>query len=66
MFQLDGAPPHWGQFVRDCLDENFPNRWVGSDGPIPWPTRLPGITPYNFVSFWGLCKIGVTLIKSAE
>ena len=35
LFQQDGAPPHWGVDVRWFLDETFPNRWIGRDGPIP-------------------------------
>ena len=35
MFQQDGAPPHWGLIVRDFLNETFPNRWIGRNGPTP-------------------------------
>ncbi|KAG8253726.1 hypothetical protein J6590_029299 [Homalodisca vitripennis] len=35
--QQDGAPPHWGKIVRDYLNDTFPGRWIGRDGPIPWP-----------------------------
>lgn len=55
ILQLDGAPPHWRQFVRDCLDEHFPHRWIGRDGPIPWPPRSPDITPCDFF-VWGFVK----------
>jgi len=30
------------------LDATFPNRWIGRDGPIPWPPRSPDITPLDF------------------
>ena len=30
------------------LDVTFPNRWIGSDGPTPWPPRSPDITPLDF------------------
>ena len=43
-FQQDGAPPHWGLIVRDFLNETFPNRWIGRNGPTPWPPRSPDIT----------------------
>ena len=43
-FQQDGAPPHWGSDVRRFLDATFPNRWIGRDGPKPWPPRSPDIT----------------------
>jgi len=26
------------------LDATFPNRWIGRDGPTPWPPRSPDIT----------------------
>ena len=46
IFQQDGAPPPWGSDVRRFLDETFPNRWIGRDGPTPWPPRPPDITPW--------------------
>ena len=30
------------------LDATFPNRWIGRDGPTPWPTRSPDINPLDF------------------
>ena len=30
------------------LDATFPNRWIGRDGPTPWPPRSPDITPHDF------------------
>jgi hypothetical protein len=30
-------------------------RWVGRDGPIPWPQRSPDITPLDFF-LWGYVK----------
>jgi len=37
------------------LDAAFPNRWIGRDGPTPWPPRSPDITPLNFF-LWGYVK----------
>jgi len=51
IFQQAGAPPHWGSHIRGFLDATFPNRWIGRDGPTPWPPRSPDITPLN--SFYG-------------
>jgi len=31
--------------------QHFPNRWIGRDGPTPWPPRSPDITPLT--SFYG-------------
>ncbi|GBL80576.1 hypothetical protein AVEN_225266-1 [Araneus ventricosus] len=55
MFQQDEAPPHWGSLVRDFLDETFPDRWSGRDGPTPWPPHSPDITPLDFF-FWDYIK----------
>ena len=55
IFQQDGAPPHWALRVRRSLNEHFPNRWIGRDGPIPWPARSPDVTPLDFF-FWGFVK----------
>jgi len=55
IFQQDGAPPHWGSFVRWFLDATYPNRWNGRDGPTPWPPRSPDITPFDLF-LWGYVK----------
>jgi len=55
IFQQDGAPPHWGRHVRQFLNQTFPDRWIGRDGPIPWPPRSPDITPLDFF-LWGYVK----------
>ena len=55
IFQQDGAPPHWGLHVREFLNKTFPNRWIGRDGPIPWPPRSPDITTLDFF-LWGYVK----------
>lgn len=54
-FQQDGAPPHWTVPVREYLNEVFPNRWIGRDGPTPWPARSPDLTPLDFF-LWGYLK----------
>ena len=40
---LIGAPD-----VCHFLNEAFPDRWIGRDGPIPWPPRSPDITALDF------------------
>ena len=30
------------------MKDTFPERWIGRDGPIPWPPRFPDITPLDF------------------
>jgi len=47
---MDGAPGHWAKDVRDLMDINFPDKWIGRGGPIPWPPRSPDLTPPDFFS----------------
>lgn len=54
-FQQDGAPPHYARPVREFLQHNFPNRWIGRRGPIEWPARSPDLTPLDFF-LWGYLK----------
>ena len=54
IFQQDEALPHYRQ-VRDFLNENFPDMWIGRGGPLTWPTRSPNLTPLDFF-FWGFVK----------
>jgi len=35
--------------------QHFKNRWIGRDGPTPWPPRSPDITPLDFF-LWGYVK----------
>lgn len=56
IFMQDGAPPHWGRMVRNWLNENFPNRWMGRGSVMmPWPPRSPDLTPCDFF-LWGFIK----------
>ncbi|CAI6348722.1 unnamed protein product [Macrosiphum euphorbiae] len=54
-FQLDGAPAHNAIIVKNYLNEIFPNRWIGTNGVIPWPARSPDSTPLDFF-LWGHLK----------
>ncbi|KAJ8942137.1 hypothetical protein NQ318_021645 [Aromia moschata] len=51
----DGAPPHFARQVRDFLNVECPNRWIGRNGPIHWPARSPDLTPCDFY-LWGHMK----------
>lgn len=55
MFQLDGAPPHHANIVREYLTLLFGNNWIGRAGPIQWPARSPDLTPCDFF-LWGYMK----------
>lgn len=54
-FQLDGASVHYARTVKDYLQDNFPRKWIGRGGPIPWPPRSPDLNPLDFF-FWGYLK----------
>lgn len=54
-FQQDGAPAHYYGRVRNFLDFQFPNRWIGRRGPIAWPPRSPDLSPLDYF-LWGYLK----------
>lgn len=53
--QMDGCPAHWALRVRHFLNEQYPNRWIGRDGPVGWPARSPDMTPLDYF-LWGEMK----------
>lgn len=54
-FQQDGTPSHFGIHVRQWLDQQFPDAWIGRRGPVEWPPRSPDLTPLDFY-LWGHLK----------
>lgn len=54
-FQHDGAPAHYGIGVRNFLNHEYPQRWIGRGGPVNWPPRSPDITKPDFF-LWGYVK----------
>lgn len=54
-FQHDGCPAHYRRSVREWLDSNYTNKWIGRGGPVPWPARSPDLTPMDFY-VWGHMK----------
>ena len=54
-FQQDGAPPHYGKIVRNWLDVQFANKWIGHRGPVEWPPRSPDLSSLDFY-LWGHVK----------
>jgi len=54
-YQQDGAPPHWATSVRKFLDQHFPGRWIGRNGPIIWAPRSLDLTPSDYFA-WGYIK----------
>ncbi|EZA50187.1 hypothetical protein X777_11515 [Ooceraea biroi] len=53
--QLDGASPYYEIIVRDYLDQEYNDRWIGRRGPVAWPPRFPDMTPPDFF-LWGYIK----------
>jgi len=54
-FQHDGAPSHYTRAVVNHLNDRFPGRWLGRNGPQRWPPRSPDLTPLDFF-LWGHIK----------
>lgn len=54
-YQHDGAPAHSSRVVVECLNDAFPDSWIGRNGPILWPPRSPDMSPLDFF-FWGHLK----------
>ncbi|KZC04024.1 hypothetical protein WN55_01285 [Dufourea novaeangliae] len=57
-FQHDGALPHYAVSVRNWLNKNFRNKWIGRGGPVTWPPRLPELSSRDFF-LWGYLKQSV-------
>lgn len=65
--QMDGALAHNGRIVKDWLNNNYPERWIGrinndnnqelipGVGPFPWPPRSPDLNPLDYC-VWGYLK----------
>jgi hypothetical protein len=64
-FQQDGAPLHFGNIVRQFLNERFPNKWIGRGSFLAWPSRSPDLTPLDFF-LWGYVKNIVYQEKIAD
>lgn len=54
-FQQDGCPAHYARSVREYLNEEYPERWIGRSGTISWPARSPDLNPIDFF-YWGAVK----------
>ncbi|KAJ8937548.1 hypothetical protein NQ318_002765 [Aromia moschata] len=54
-FQQDGCLAHHAVTVRNWLNSEFNEHWIGRDGPILWPPRSPDLTILDFY-LWGRLK----------
>ena len=61
-FQQDGAPPHFGPQVRQYLDHQYSEVWIGQGHPVEWLLRSPDLSPLDFY-FWGHLKAMVYQVK---
>ncbi|KAL6417600.1 hypothetical protein ACFW04_012632 [Cataglyphis niger] len=48
IFQHDGALAHFSRQARNILNAYYPNKWMGRDGPIIWPARLPDLNVLDY------------------
>lgn len=55
IFMQDGAPPHYAAAVRNFLNQEYPNAWIGRGGPIAWPPRSPDLNACDYF-LWGHMK----------
>ena len=51
--QQDGAPSHNCGLLRPFLENNFPQRWIGTNGPVRRPPRSLYLSILDF--FMGIC-----------
>lgn len=56
-YMHDGAPPHFSMNVREFLNQQFPNRWIGRGNNCPqrWPPRSPDLNKCDYF-LWGTLK----------
>ncbi|KAJ8941592.1 hypothetical protein NQ318_012938 [Aromia moschata] len=54
-FQQDGCPAYHAVTVRNWLNSEFNEHWIGRDGHILWPPRSPDLTILDFY-LWGRLK----------
>lgn len=54
-FQHDGCPAHATLQIKNWLNTEFGNKWIGRNGPIEWPERSPDLNILDFF-LWGRLK----------
>jgi hypothetical protein len=54
-FMHDGAPPHSSCISHQYLNDQFPGKWIGRNGPVAWSPRSPDLNLIDFY-FWGRVK----------
>ncbi|GBP60453.1 hypothetical protein EVAR_37489_1 [Eumeta japonica] len=54
-FKNYGCPAHYIRPIREYLNEEYPERWIGRLGPVLWPPRSPDLNLLDFF-YWGRLK----------
>lgn len=54
-FMHDGAPAHFSNNVRTFLNQTYPNKWIGRNGPVRWAPRSADLNICDFF-VWGHMK----------
>ncbi|KAJ4428162.1 hypothetical protein ANN_24177 [Periplaneta americana] len=44
----DKIPAHFSLAARQQQTATFGDRWIGYQGPVPWPARSPDLNPLDF------------------
>lgn len=48
ILQQYGAPTHYANIVRQYLDQKYPNRLMGREGPFQWPRQSLYLTNASY------------------
>jgi hypothetical protein len=51
----DGAQPHFSRIARQYMNDHFPGKWFGRNGPVAWAPRSADHNPIDFY-LWGHVK----------
>lgn len=46
-YQHNGNPVHCHKIVRKYMNKKYGERWIGKDGPIPWPPKTEDLSPMS-------------------
>jgi len=38
---------HFSLITRQYLNDHFPGKWIGRNGPVEWPPRSPDLNPID-------------------
>jgi len=59
------AGPHYSRGMRNFLDTEFPNRWIGRKEEIEWSPRSPDLLTLDYF-LWGYLKVHAIKPKNLE